>query len=562
MRGPSKRVVHAPRRMHHPRGRGAVAGSKAETFDVLLVGCEEQEENLGLRYIAAYLGARGVRSRVVPYHADRGLELLEIIHRARPRLVGFSLIFQGMLPAFAELIAFLRSKHVHAHFTLGGHFPTIAYDRTMELIPGLDTVCRHEGEATLWELYQALDRPAHWPGIRGLVFRGEGGIVANPPRPRISNLDEMPFPVRRDEVMRMRGVGIASLIASRGCWQRCSFCSVRRFYHESPGPLRRARSPVNVVEEMEWLFGEKGIRIFIFKDDDLPTKGGRARAWISGFADELRKRHLADRIAWRISCRVDDIDYPSLSALKRTGLTWVYLGIESGSERGLRTFYKGYHIPEVYRGLRMLARLGLAFDYGFMLLDPDSDFFSIAESLTFLDHLGRDGRVSVHFTKMFPYVGTPIAERLSAEGRLTGSDDAPDYRFIDPRIDLFQSFCADAFHARNFHPEGTVNRSRLALFDAEILERFFPGEFAVDEYRRSIRNITAEGNARAVSAMRAVLSFLAGRPFEYALAEWYTVSEIVSQVRAQEMRLAADLKEVMSSHGFKPPIAELEQLLP
>jgi radical SAM superfamily enzyme YgiQ (UPF0313 family) len=458
-----------------------------------------------------------------------------------------------MLPDFANAIAFLRSHAVNAHFTMGGHFPTIAPQRTLQIIPGLDTVVRHEGEKTLLDLVRQVDQPAKWTKLAGIAFRRRGRVVVNMPRPLITDLDTLPTPTRRKRMLRIRGIGIASLIASRGCYYNCSFCSIRTFYKGAPGPLRRTRSPVNVVDEMEALYLHHGVRVFIFKDDDLATRSPRARDWIIDFGRELRARRLHDTIVWRISCRVDDLNPELLRLLKRVGLTWVYLGIESGSDQGLRTFNKHFSISDIWRGVESLNRLGLAFDYGFMLLDPDSTFASVKENIDFLDRLGQRGNVSVHFTKMYPYVGTPLAARLAGEGRLIEADSQPDYPFLDPRLDLFQVFLAEAFHERNFGPSGLVSVSRMAAFDVEILKRFHAESPVVQEYSQTIRRIIADGNAVAVSAMRKALAVLDNRPAEYCLAIVPYLRDLARIARDTDQQLSKELSGIMKSNGYRTP---------
>ena len=229
-------------------------------------------------------------------------------------MVGFSLIFQRMLTEFAALAKYLRLHGVTAHFTMGGHFPTIEYTKTLELIPELDTVVRHEGENTTLELYRQLDNPELWPKIKGIAFRKNSSVEVNPPRPLVEDLDSFPFPIRRAKAQRHRGLGICSILASRGCYYSCSFCSVRQFYGSAPGPRRRSRSPSNVAQEMEQLF-RNGIRIFKFVDDDLGMKTKLQQDWISEFAQELKRRDLARKILWRISNRVDELDIDCLLSL-------------------------------------------------------------------------------------------------------------------------------------------------------------------------------------------------------------------------------------------------------
>ena len=206
--------------------------------------------------------------------------------------MGFSLIFQGMFTQFKDLIDRLRDEGIRAHFTMGGHFPTIRLRETLTLMPGLDTVVRHEGEETLLELYEKIDRPDLWPQIKGLAWRRGGKVAASEPRPLIENLDLLPFPVRDAEMKTQMGMPAASILSSRGCNFDCSFCSIRRFYGSAPGPLRRSRS---ARERRRWrwkLSTEKGPAIFDFKDDDFGMKGRSRSRWIEDLAGELEREVL------------------------------------------------------------------------------------------------------------------------------------------------------------------------------------------------------------------------------------------------------------------------------
>lgn len=194
--------------------------------------------------------------------------------------------------------------------------------------------------------------------------------MVNSPRPLIQNLDSLPYPLRSDRVATHRGLGISSILASRGCYYNCSFCSIREFYREPPGLKRRSRSPSNVAQEMKQLFIKRGTRIFIFKDDDLPMKGRMHRQWIRDFVHELKKRNITDSIVWRISSRVDDLDAELIEEMKEAGLISLYLGIESGSNQGLRTFNKQYTVDDIYKALRTLQKSEMPFEFGFMIFDP------------------------------------------------------------------------------------------------------------------------------------------------------------------------------------------------
>ena len=520
----------------NPSRRGHSAGS-----DVVLIG-HEDEENLGLRSIVAFLRKGGVSATIVPYVEASERQILNNIRLSNPKIVGFSLIFQRMLKEFSDLAKYLRLHDITVHFTMGGHFPTIEYEKTLELIPELDTVIRHEGEHTLLELYHSLNTPELWQNIQGISYRKNGVILATPPRPLISDLDSLPFPTRRATSLEHRGIRLCSILASRGCYYDCSFCSVREFYHSAPGQKRRTRSPANVAEEMEILF-KNGTQIFKFIDDDLGMKTQVHRDWINEFSYELKRRNMADNILWRISNRIDELDVECLRALKAVGLTFLYIGIESGNDQGLITCNKNYTVEDVNRGLRILEKEEMNFDFGFMLLTPDSTLESIEEDAVFLETLTVDGRGVVHFTKMFPYVGTPISERLKKEGRLEGTIDYPNYRFLDPKLDVMEVFLSKCFHDAIFDPKGVVNKLRILLFDVEVLNRFFIEKYDVKQYEESVRKLVMRYNESALETIRLAHDFLKKHDYEDVLRYW-DAFELLAQ---QELNVHSEINRSMEN---------------
>jgi radical SAM superfamily enzyme YgiQ (UPF0313 family) len=534
--------------MQHSLLLEPTSADQPDGCDVLLVGYESQE-NLGLRSIAAYLRQHGVLVRIQQLQSATNDEVLARIEAERPRVVGFSLIFQRLLPQFQELIAHLRRGGVQAHFTMGGHFPTIEYESVLGLLPGLDTIVRHEGEFTLLDLYHHVDEPRTWDTIQGLAFRRDGQVVRTAPRPLIADLDTLPFPVRNGVTATHRGVGISSLASSRGCYYDCTFCSIHEFYEGTVGPRRRTRTPANVAQEMELLRRDLGVRVFIFQDDDMSMRSRHHRAWIDEFARELKARHLADDITWRVSCRVDDLDAEVLKRLQEVGLGSVYLGIESGCEAGLRAFNKRYHVSDIYEAVDMLDRIDLPFEFGFMILDPDATFDTVRENIAFLHRISDAGRSTVNFCKMAPYSGTRIARRLQAEGRLAGSVDSPDYRFADGRLDLFQIFMAQTFNLRNFSDAGMVERLRFAKFDALTVERLLPGLCDARAYRDGVRDLIRRSNESALEALGLAATLMSQCREDEIVANWALVDSWRRQELRYQAQLTAELDALEATYG-------------
>jgi radical SAM superfamily enzyme YgiQ (UPF0313 family) len=308
------------------------------TASVLLIGFQDQD-NLGLRYLQSAVQHAGFHSQIASYSADPG-PVCEIAGRLQPDIVGFSLIFQYMAPEFGRVIEALRAAGCRAHITIGGHYPSFDYAEVLQRIPGADSVVRFEGELTLVELIERLASGKEWRDILGIAYRRGAEITANPLRPAIDDLDSLPEPDRGDIDYRSRDLSTASLLGSRGCPWNCSFCSIRPFYEAQGGRLRRLRSPRAVADEMRRMHFDQGARVFLFQDDDFLATGKRARDWAEELAGEILRAGLDGRIAFKISCRSDEIRTSVIERLVAAGLTHVYMGVESGDADGLQHMNK------------------------------------------------------------------------------------------------------------------------------------------------------------------------------------------------------------------------------
>lgn len=152
--------------------QSAMARERDTSRPVVLIGFQ-QMENLGLGYLTSTLRAFGYEVLVFDFEQD-AKEILKVVRARDPFLIGLSLIFQLYVPQFRSLVGYLRDNGVDCHFTIGGHFPSLSYDQTLDLVPGLDTVVRFEGELTLLELADCLSIGEHSRELqpRGIVAKG------------------------------------------------------------------------------------------------------------------------------------------------------------------------------------------------------------------------------------------------------------------------------------------------------------------------------------------------------------------------------------------------------
>jgi anaerobic magnesium-protoporphyrin IX monomethyl ester cyclase len=504
---------------------------------VLLIGFQDQD-NLGLRYLLSSVRQAGFAGRIESYSADPQ-PIVELADRLRPDVIGFSLIFQYMSPAFARVIEALRAAGCRAHIAIGGHYPSFDPAEVLQRIPGADSVVRFEGERTLVELMEKLSRGEDWRGIAGIAHRRGDEVVVNCLRPVLDDLDLLPFPDRSDIDYRRQDLPMASVLGSRGCPWDCSFCSIRPFYEAQGGKLRRLRSPAAVVEEMRQLHFEQGAEMFLFQDDDFLATGRRARRWAEEIASGVIEAGLKGRIAFKISCRSDEVHYDTMARLAEAGLTHVYMGVENGDDQGLANMNKMMKVSSHLKAGEILRSLDMSFDFGFMLLEPYSTIETVRNNIAFLDRYVGDGWTVAGFCRTLPYAGTPLKSQLEAEGRMLGTAFEPDYNFLDPKLDRFYDWMLLTFYERNFTNHGLNEVLRRLGFEARLK---MPRRRRVGSSERAkLQRITAECNGHAFYCLRSALDYIEATPTHEIDIRGGFLAKLTTHEKMQERLLTAEL---------------------
>ena len=116
-------------------------------------------------------------------------------------------------------------------------------------------------------------------------------------------------------------------------------------------------------------------------------------------------------------------------------------------------------------------------------------------NVDFLRRIVGDGSAAAVFCRMLPYGGTPIEERLVAEGRLIGDVANPDYRFLDPRLDRYFEALAHATEAWGGGDAPLSLQINAAWHEIAILERLFPPLPGFEAYREELRALCGQANA-------------------------------------------------------------------
>ncbi|OIO00357.1 MAG: hypothetical protein AUJ51_10405 [Elusimicrobia bacterium CG1_02_56_21] len=261
---------------------------------------------------------------------------------------------------------------------LGGHHPSFYGPEWLER--GATVVVHGEGELTMAEVLERIEKKQGFSGVKGISFLEDGKVVRNPDRELIPDLDSLPFPrwdlldlSRYDQFTRSKGLAV-SIETSRGCTNSCSFCLASRMWNGT----QRHQSIARAIADMKRL-AAMGATQLSFAGDGF----GNPPDYHLELANEMVKAGI--KMDWLSFMRVDSIvKEPRLpEAMARAGCKGVFIGFESPRQNLLDAWNKGpggtadvSTYPEVYR---MLDREGIMV-FGFLVAGhPDERLEEIPE---------------------------------------------------------------------------------------------------------------------------------------------------------------------------------------
>ncbi|OGW75966.1 MAG: hypothetical protein A2Z72_04705 [Omnitrophica bacterium RBG_13_46_9] len=338
---------------------------------------------LGLAYIASVVRNAGYRTKILDNQVLRlkNGSFRNEIKKYAPDVA----LLSSMTPSWPELITLSRLiKDVSSRITVGVGGPHLTAYPTESLSHRcIDFGVYGEGETTILEALEMLRQGKDLHGVKGVISRHDGKVVTNAPREEIDDLDSIPFPAV-DLLPYKKYIALSvrspffTIVTSRGCPYSCDFC-----FQGYLGRYR-ARSPENVVEEMENLVKKYDIQEIIVFDETFAAEEERALK----ICELIRKKRL--KFNWDIRTRVDLLSKEILVSLKTAGCSRIHLGIESGNQEILQKMGKGLDIPEIIEKVRLAKKIGFELRGYFMLGYPGETRISIRETIEFAKSLPLD----------------------------------------------------------------------------------------------------------------------------------------------------------------------------
>jgi len=418
---------------------------------------------LGLAWIASVLEGHGHEVKIVdsPTLSLSMGDFVKIVKSWSPDVVGLSSLTPTIRLAYKAARA-VKVVDRDIKVVMGGVHSTFMWREVLEECPYVDYVVLGEGEETMSQLVEVLEKEAKPRGISGIALRNESGEVVQTGSWKLVDLEKLPLPARHLLPMDRytvfdKPVRVVHIMASRGCPYGCIFCATSYYF----GRRVRFRRVEQVLDEVAECVDKYKTKTFAFTDDELTIN----KKWFESFLKGLRERGLD--IQWTCGSRVDSVDERLLTRMFSSGCTTIYFGVESGSQETIDKIGKRIDLRQAEKVFETIKKVGGSAVATFILGFPWETVDDMRKTIKFALKLDPD---YAQFTYATPYPGTPLYE-MAKKHELIVDRDWSHYTTVRPvmrgfhfSIEDVEALFKEAYTKFYVRLKFLVRQIRLGLF--------------------------------------------------------------------------------------------------
>ncbi len=325
------------------------------------------------------------------------------------------------------LVDLVKAAGLESKITfVGGHIAALSRE-VLEKHAGIDFVCQNEGVYTLSNLLQTnlkdgLDK------VLGLGYRQDGKVVLNPPSPIVAKADLprdlpgvawdlLPMANYRTALWHSypnasKRQPFAAIYTSLGCPMKCSFCMIniinRQENEYSDGSaVFRYWEPEHIIKDFDY-FASKGITNIKIADELFVLNQNHFMKLCQLIIERGYKFNI-----WCYS-RVDTVKDQYLETLKKAGVNWLALGIESGNTRVRKDVTKGkFEDVDIRKVVGKIREHGINVIGNYIFGLPEDDMESMQMTLDLAIEMNTE---EANFYSAMAYPGSPLHGIARKEG--------------------------------------------------------------------------------------------------------------------------------------------------
>ena len=307
-----------------------------------------ESPNLGILYIIGYAKPRLPEVEFTYLEPFLSMEEhLEKVKEIKPDVYAISFTTPRRDLSF-ETIVKVKALGLKMLMVAGGPHPTIDPQDVLKNTP-VEVCIIGEGEETTTELIKKVQAKEPITDIVGTVNNQKNNGV----RPLLKDIDFFPawdlIDFENYDVAVSKKKRMAYLLPIRGCPNYCTYCSNPVWKLEKP--WIRQRSPKNIAEEINYLYG-RGIREIYLRSDTFNVD----IKWCIEVCNEIEKLHLKG-MTFQCNLRADKLNDELAQKLSDIHVWLVHIGLESANDRVLKGIGKNATQADNIQTLRVTQEI-------------------------------------------------------------------------------------------------------------------------------------------------------------------------------------------------------------
>jgi anaerobic magnesium-protoporphyrin IX monomethyl ester cyclase len=401
---------------------------------------------LGLASLASVMKQKNYEVKVIDLSFDKTWDQ---IHSLKEDAGIYGISFTSSLYSNTKkCISIIKQNDKKSKIVLGGPHASVLPEETLRDMDA-DVICIGESESSFPLVVDAIQNHSELTTIKGIAFRkNENQIIVNPAMDKIQDLDLLPVPDQSlfpyERYFKEKGFRELSIITSRGCPGRCTFCqpTIKRMF----GNKVRLHGSDYVANQIQLLKNKFKLDFFVISDDTFITSKDRVKKLCQKIIDKKIN------IFWRCQTRIDLLDRDIIRMLKKAGCFVVALGVESGNQEILDRLRKKITISQIKRVFKICHEEGMLTHAYLMIGTLGENRGTIEDTKNLLMEIKP---FSSNICVTTPYPGTYLFETLKKENLIQNNiwDD-------------YDHLISDTIHIKSPH----INIAQLNEFKNILLD--------------------------------------------------------------------------------------------
>ena len=293
----------------------------------------------------------------------------------------------------SNMFEIIKNTDKKTKFIIIGKTSSYYYEKFLN--NGFDVVIDGIADEAIIEVIDGIITGKDLETVPNIMIKKDNKIIVTNKKKVVNRYDLLAYPLRSfvdiDKYMDTR-----TLITSRGCVGRCSFCTTPAFFGTWSAKNARA-----VVDEIEYLINAYKAKKIVFLDDNMTVSKQR----MFDICDEIENRNI--KCLFGCLSSIGCYDKELFERMYEVGFRWVHFGIETGSVRILKLMNKEMDIDYIKRVIKEVKDIGYRVRNSFILDYPGSTKEDIIATKELIKEL-QPHELRLHYLAY--RVGTPVFE--------------------------------------------------------------------------------------------------------------------------------------------------------